>query len=64
MKRRFTENDDVLNAIAAVDPNSQFLLSTEMLTVLAEKYSSMWRSRPGSLPPNAGPKLRVNYNYR
>ena len=30
----------VLNAVAAVDPNSQFLLSTEMLTVLAEKYSS------------------------
>ena len=40
MKRRFTENDDVLNAVAAVDPNRQFLLSTEMLTVLAEKYSS------------------------
>ena len=39
MKRRFTEND-VLNAVAAVDPNSQFLLSTEMPTVLAEKYSS------------------------
>ena len=40
MKRRFTENDDVLNAVAAVDPNSPFLLSNEMLTVLAEKYSS------------------------
>ena len=31
----------VLNAVAAVDPNSQFLLSTEMLTVLAEKYSTL-----------------------
>jgi len=40
MKRRFSENDDVLNAVAALDPNSPFLLSTEMLTVLPEKYSS------------------------
>jgi len=38
MERRFTENDDVLNAVAAVDSNSPFLLLTEMLTVLAEKY--------------------------
>lgn len=38
MKRKFTENDDVLNAIAALDPSSPFFLSTEMLINLAEKY--------------------------
>jgi len=38
-KRRFTENDDVLNAVAALDPNSPFFLSAEMLITLAEKFS-------------------------
>jgi len=40
MKRRLIENGDVLNAVAALYPNSPFLLSTEMLIVFAEKYSS------------------------
>lgn len=33
MKRRFSENDDVLNVVAALDSNSPFLFSTEMLTI-------------------------------
>jgi len=37
--KRFTENDDVLNAVSALDSNSPFFLSTEMLITPAEKYT-------------------------
>jgi len=34
--KRFTENDDVLNAVSALVSNSPFFLSTEMLINLVE----------------------------
>jgi len=37
--KRFTENDDVLNAVSALDLNSPFFLLTKMLITLSEKYS-------------------------
>jgi len=37
--KRFPENDDVLNVVSALDSNSPFFLSTEILINLAKKYS-------------------------
>lgn len=39
--RRFTESDDVLNALCAFDPRSACLLSVELLREIANKYASL-----------------------
>jgi L-lactate utilization protein LutC len=41
MDKRFSKNDDILNAVAACDPTNPSFLSSELLTNVAVKYSSV-----------------------
>lgn len=41
MKTRFLENEDIMNAMCALEPRNPRLLSVELLTDLAAKYSTV-----------------------